>query len=247
MSTECPTCEKTCKNTRGVKLHHKIVHDESLAGYEYTCEVCGKTDRAMYEDRRFCSNKCEAKYREERATFTCEWCGVEKECLPNELEQKRFCSQDCHGEWQAKHRAGENHPCWQGGLVEIECHNCGGSAKRYRNEAEDNTNRFCSKDCFYEWHQGENAGNWKGGHDHNYGHTWPKQREKALERDGYTCRACGMDEQGHFEKYGRQLEVHHVIPFRKFDEEIAANSLENLVTVCKACHGKYEGLPVFPM
>jgi predicted HNH restriction endonuclease len=34
------------------------------------------------------------------------------------------------------------------------------------------------------------------------------------------------------------MEVHHIIPFRHFGIEgyLAANALENLVSLCRACH-----------
>jgi 5-methylcytosine-specific restriction endonuclease McrA len=95
--------------------------------------------------------------------------------------------------------------------------------------------------------EGEKNYAWNGGTVREYGHYWMEQREKAKERDGFECRACGMSNQKHNEKYGRDLDVHHVVPIREFDDPKDAHSLGNLVTSCRECHGKYEGVPVFPL
>lgn len=80
----------------------------------------------------------------------------------------------------------------------------------------------------------------------NYGEGWPQQRKKALKRDNYTCRACGMTRDEHRSEYGLDISVHHIVPVRDFEKPEEAHSLENLVTACASCHKRYEGLPVFP-
>jgi len=76
----------------------------------------------------------------------------------------------------------------------------------------------------------------------DYGHNWPAQRDAARARDGYVCRHCGAPE-----REGRQHDVHHVKPFRTFgyvpganDFYDLANRLENLITLCTACHHRVE-------
>lgn len=90
---------------------------------------------------------------------------------------------------------------------------------------------------------GELSGHWTGGYEGYYGPTWHKQRRAARERDEYECAACGMTEEEHLDEYGWALEVHHTIPFRKFDDSEKANKLENLVTLCRKHHRKYEYMP----
>lgn len=75
-----------------------------------------------------------------------------------------------------------------------------------------------------------------------YGPDWPVQRDAARARDRYACRHCGAPEQE-----GRQHDVHHLIPFRTFgyipgvnDFYKYANRLDNLITLCPACHHKLE-------
>lgn len=69
----------------------------------------------------------------------------------------------------------------------------------------------------------------------DYGPTWRFQRALARRRDHYTCQVCGAPEQG------MEHHVHHKIPFRQFASVDAANQLENLITLCPACHKKAEG------
>ncbi len=76
----------------------------------------------------------------------------------------------------------------------------------------------------------------------DYGPDWPRQRAAALARDGHRCRHCGMPE-----REGHPLEVHHLVPFATFgyipgvnDLYRLANRLENLVTLCPACHRRAE-------
>jgi DEAD/DEAH box helicase domain-containing protein len=75
----------------------------------------------------------------------------------------------------------------------------------------------------------------------NYGPNWEQQRNAARARDGYTCRHCGRAEDE------RQHDVHHIIPFRTFgyipgvnENYRQANALENLLTLCAACHQRVE-------
>jgi hypothetical protein len=90
---------------------------------------------------------------------------------------------------------------------------------------------------------GEENPAWAGGYGDYYGPNWNTQRERALERDGHECAACGCSEQEHREEWGAGLEVHHIRPARLFDDFERMNRLENLVTLCMPCHHRYERLP----
>lgn len=96
---------------------------------------------------------------------------------------------------------------------------------------------------------GEENPNWRGGErpQRDYGKNWETQRQKALKRDGYECRACGMPQEEHLETFGKGLDVHHVIPLAEFEDPEAANDIGNLVTACKSCHRTFEHLPIFPI
>jgi len=76
----------------------------------------------------------------------------------------------------------------------------------------------------------------------DYGPNWAAQRDRARARDGYRCRRCGAPE-----RPGRQHDVHHLRPFREFgyvpgenEAYLRANRLENLITLCPACHRQAE-------
>jgi hypothetical protein len=56
-----------------------------------------------------------------------------------------------------------------------------------------------------------------------------KIKAAARERDGYRCTTCGMTNQQHRDRYGRQLHVHRKEPGSLY-------SLRGCVTVCEDCH-----------
>ncbi|HEX2979203.1 MAG TPA: DEAD/DEAH box helicase [Anaerolineaceae bacterium] len=68
----------------------------------------------------------------------------------------------------------------------------------------------------------------------DYGPNWIVQRNRARERDHFTCQVCGAQEAG------RSHHVHHKTPFRNFPSYLAANQLDNLITVCPSCHRRVE-------
>jgi DEAD/DEAH box helicase domain-containing protein len=76
----------------------------------------------------------------------------------------------------------------------------------------------------------------------DYGPNWSVQRDAARARDGYRCIHCGASE-----REDRRHDVHHITPFRTFgyvrgvnDLYKLANQLENLITLCPACHRRVE-------
>lgn len=96
----------------------------------------------------------------------------------------------------------------------------------------------------------------------DYGPNWEQQRNAARVRDGFRCRQCGTPESssptggrvprseaewGGAGGEGRQHDVHHLTPFRAFgyvpglnENYILANVLDNLITLCRACHRRTE-------
>jgi len=99
------------------------------------------------------------------------------------------------------------------------------------------------------------AGMWTND-PNDYGPDWQKIRRTVRKRDQFKCQVCGAAESG------REHDVHHRIPFRAFIHRnaassdvavqsqetlhsvqaarVQANRLENLVTLCHACHRKVE-------
>lgn len=69
-----------------------------------------------------------------------------------------------------------------------------------------------------------------------YGPHWEKIRDQVRARDHYRCQVCGAQESEH------PHHVHHKIPFRSFVNADQANQLENLITLCPACHRRAEAV-----
>jgi 5-methylcytosine-specific restriction endonuclease McrA len=83
--------------------------------------------------------------------------------------------------------------------------------------------------------------NWQDSEDIAYGPGWEEARECALERDEY----CGQIWGASRGELGQNPDVHHIRPVRWFvnsDENTRqdAHSLENLISLCRACHRKVE-------
>ena len=60
---------------------------------------------------------------------------------------------------------------------------------------------------------------------------WPIQRKAALHRAGDVCEICDVS---------GDLDVHHLIKRRYFEEEERSHALENLVVLCRSCHADEE-------
>jgi DEAD/DEAH box helicase domain-containing protein len=69
----------------------------------------------------------------------------------------------------------------------------------------------------------------------NYGSGWDRIRRLVRQRDQFTCKVCGL-----VEANGLAHHVHHIKPFRLFTDPLEANRLDNLVTLCPACHQRAE-------
>ncbi|MHB1317956.1 MAG: DEAD/DEAH box helicase [Anaerolineae bacterium] len=84
----------------------------------------------------------------------------------------------------------------------------------------------------------ESRGLWQGDQGGSRGPNWQHQRAMALARDGQRCRQCGAAALP-----GRSHDVHHIVPFQSFgwipgqnEAYLAANRLDNLITLCSVCH-----------
>jgi endogenous inhibitor of DNA gyrase (YacG/DUF329 family) len=154
---ECPTCGEEYANESGVKIHHKRIHGESIAGEKAECEICGdKFRHSSDEAGRFCSHECYGEWKSEnyvgrmtnRVEKSCDCCGEEFEVIKSREDTARFCSKDCMWEVQSQERTGENHPNYNS--VNKVCSECGDEFEviNARSGAQ-----FCSMDC-YTAHRG---------------------------------------------------------------------------------------------
>ena len=177
--------------------------------------------------------------RQPPVTLTCTQCGQVFTRKASDAREKAarnpsghaFCSQEC----SVKHRWGEKR------TILVECKQCGKSLEREANKVRTRGRYgpFCSHVCYGKWRTenlaGEASPAWKGGYSLDYGRShWKRQRRLARERDAHKCRDCGTAEQS----FGYKLDVHHVVPYDRFDDPAEANHLDNLVTLCRMCHTK---------
>lgn len=249
---ECPSCDENLRSKRGVKLHHKRSHGESIRGVESECEECGevyRVSKSQTRRSRFCSRECKDNHQtislkgvnnpnhSRRVEVECSWCGVREKVPPSRVERYAYCSRKCKNASMVG-QTGEDHPRWQEKET-LECEVCESEFEVYPNHY--HPARFCGQACYGKWLSENNSGEdnpcWKGGSRPYYGPNWHRQRRKALDRDDHTCQDCGSVE---------RLHVHHIRPIREFDEPKRANVLINLVTLCASCHRKWEGLYLRP-
>lgn len=92
--------------------------------------------------------------------------------------------------------------------------------------------KFCTRACRDAHWIGDLTPNYQDGTTtHNYGPHWQSARRATLDRDLRACQHCGV---------GGELDVHHKVPFRMFDDLDAANHLSNLISLCRPCHRREE-------
>jgi 5-methylcytosine-specific restriction endonuclease McrA len=176
----CPTCNQKFETKRGMRIHHKATHGESLAKTELECERCGTTyeEFNIRADRsRFCSEQCRQDWQsdewegagsprsKEHPVLNCEYCGEEYKVVPAREDESRFCSSECLDEWRSDNRSGKDSHAWEGGEVELQCEECSSSFSVKPARAD--SARFCSRDCKDTWQKrnytGENNPSWSGG------------------------------------------------------------------------------------
>jgi len=147
-------------------------------------------------------------------TGTCETCGDSFRYYPS-VRDGKYCSNTCSHE-PAKRQ------------VEVTCPSCGTVFTR---RASLNT-EYCSPGCWGEDLYEGTAKYYRG--------VWHRQRRRAIRRDSHECTKCGMSQEKHRLETGRGLDVHHIVPLRRFVEHDVpvtdAHALRNLVTVCRDCH-----------
>lgn len=219
------------------------------------CAHCGKVVVGLpsikrngeYAENVFCDRHCYDEYRRmvaERRTKACAYCGTK--FIPSS-DSRKYCSDHC---WKSAKKATPKN-----------CVNCGclfTPVKMVKSRGvfiSYNSGKTCSASCHNAWirndpgrkakisaaFKGSNHPNWQGGkallnNVSNRGPNWSKQRSAAIKRDGRRCADCGISEDDCREKYGRGLDVDHVVPFHNFSSYKKANSLSNLRSLCASCH-----------
>jgi endogenous inhibitor of DNA gyrase (YacG/DUF329 family) len=255
---QCPTCTEKFDSEKGVKIHHKLTHGESIAGVEKKCAICGEIFRSKphrADIRSCCSQECRGEYISENysgqdapgwkgglETVSCAQCGSSKEVKPYQLERSErfFCALECHIAWKREvDLSGENSGAWEGGLVSVSCATCGAEKEVSPHRTENYERHFCSQQCKTEWQKVNQSGpgnpRWNGGSDAYRGvvaalgpQPWSVAAEQA--RSGRdSCVMCG-------EAPEQKLDAHHIVPVLAG----GCHAPELLMPLCRSCHVKTE-------
>lgn len=209
---------------------------------------------------RWCSRECADIGRKRGENRQCAKCGAAFYAYPSMLKKagrvNLYCSRGCGNAASAplrtgvkrsdetrakisKARAGVPIPKLRKPPIIHICETCSGPFEVSRSRGNAELARFCSTDCWYRYVRlnPSASGTYRGGFEPYYGPDWASQAKKARERDNHTCQDCGLHQ------YNPRLDVHHLVPRRAFNGDYqAANVLDNLVTLCKACHTSRERL-----
>ena len=219
---------------------------------QHTCPVCGSLfERYAKDSAKYCSRRCSGKVIGPRntgrpvvpvITRTCEQCGIVFQTKEQRL--RRFCSPRCWTAWQSANLRGERNalkgrptgrPAWnKQPRYEYLCGWCG---RTFVAKENGHPNRFCTKACSTEWNAERQRRYALGERDDDrnpfYGASWRSALRAIRLRDA-VCQRCGKTPA----QNKRQLDVHHLVPFRLFGEgrHLDANDPRNLVALCRACH-----------
>lgn len=161
--TECPTCGRNdFSGRKGMKVHHKYAHGESLKGVNVSCHSCGETFRCSESRLRrseyvYCSQECQHNGLQgrtgqqsphyDRVEYNCDKCGKTMERKPSRVENYEFlyCSEECMYSHNGRNESiGEKNSKQD---IEISCKECNiaFSVKPHRKERA----KFCSRECMY--------------------------------------------------------------------------------------------------
>lgn len=194
------------------------------------CGACGGSftpKPSRFEEATYCSRAC-ANGAAQIPT-DCSNCGDEFTAPPSRVTRSEnlYCCPEC--QWEAREQR-----------VEYDCEYCGATVEKTPSREKYDNHHFCNQECANRYFTGENHHFWKGGvAEHiDYGPNWTQQRRLARERDGFKCQGCGIQESD----YHQELDVHHLTPFKTFDDPEQANELGNLTTLCRSCHREWERL-----
>jgi len=159
-------------------------------------------------------------------TDECLTCGETFRYYPS-VRDGQFCSNECAKDPDKRQ-------------VTITCPNCEETFERRQSL----DTRYCSMAC---WGEDNRV---TADTDELYRGVWHRQRQLALQRDGYQCVVCGIDDNRHREQFGHGLDVHHFVPVRRFVKcnrpPSEAHALKNLVSVCRTHHPDAGGQTIDP-
>ena len=182
----------------------------------YAVPVNIRTGRSKY-----CSKDCAGAARRNRIETDCLVCGQKMLTRPSIIEKGwgKYCSHKCRDIARDVKRV-------------VNCLICGKEKIVNQGMVTKGWGKYCGSVCQSKGMIGENNPSWKGGlHRCDLKkRDWKEIRVRVYERDQYLCQSCGTG--------NVTLSAHHKIPWRISKD----NSMDNLVSLCKPCHGSIESL-----
>lgn len=209
----------------------------------YECTFCQckfqiKPEAKRKKGKPFCSSACFNKYQTGpnntawkggEKQRNCDTCNKTFSYPPRREGTIKYCSIACRG------MANRGEKCTRYSQQTVICNYCKATIKIPKNRLKERN--FCNRNCADKGHssfvRGENNGRFVHGMDATpYPSGWTTSYKNTIrERDGHTCRLCGTIQENHKGK----LHVHHI----DYDKNNLV--INNLITLCKYCHGKMHG------
>lgn len=258
----CPGCGRDDFDSVGkMRRHYGLTKDEnhegSIAYEKVECEECGTEFEGLkYKNRKFCKEECEGKSMEGEDNVN--WNGaVTTEETIQKLSEANS-GENCY--WYGVETekqpmygvTGEDHPLYGQPPEENPMYGVDGedapwggvTGEDHPAYGYDHTEDSLQK--MSEVNKGKNNHNWKGDTTTKYSEAFIRNRTKAIQRDNEECRVCGMGREDHYNDYGYDLHVHHIVRRGDFmsDDMVRppdeAAEMSNLITLCHSCHNKAE-------
>lgn len=135
---QCPTCEDDGFDAKtNVKIHHKVVHNESIAEVTCECDYCGETFQVLENElpATYCTQEC--RIESGRVEKECPGCEETFKAQASQSERRVYCSRDCRA--QSARTTGE-------------CEQCGEEFTFYK--FEEGRRKYCSRECKDESQKG---------------------------------------------------------------------------------------------
>ena len=228
-----------------------------------SCDYCGKlysVSECFYKGRssHYCSNECRCKGHAVNLTGKlrtsteekCSWCGNKVIKKKSRSNIEVFCCKECYSKWQSENWVKDNHPSWEGGLVEIICDCC--NKVFYKKKSQISNKNYCSVECMGEdrktLYSGDNNQNWKGGITNiseYLRHNIREWKSETLKLHNYRC---------DISESNKNLIIHHLYNFsdilyelfnivdleiKDVISEYSDDELELLKAKCLELHYKY--------
>lgn len=210
MAQNCKECGAETDNDK--YCSRKCANEGKRNKKKVSCDYCDgslKRRPSRIKNHVFCDKKCMAKYNRKREEVNCKNCGETIEKILSEIKPNNFCNKKCSAEYLEK-------------TIEMSCEECGEKVTRRPSTA--GSKAFCSKECQLD--------NMTNESEREYPQEFNKKlKRKIRKKDLQTCQICGIANEKCREKYGAQLDIHHM------DEDKNNNSINNLTALCRSCHG----------